>query len=304
MGEFDRNDIKFDSGDSFCAGWLYRPTDVERPPAIVLCHGLGAVREMRLDAFAERFAAEGFAVLAFTYRHFGDSGGEPRQLLDIGKELDDIAAALAYVRSLGDVDADRVALWGSSFGGGNVIEAGARDGKLTAVVAQCPFTDGTASGLTLGLTSTAKITVKALSDKIGGWVGRDPVYAQLSGTRGDAAMMTAHDVVEGYNAIQPEGIDVDNRVAARVALDILKYRPGKSLKKLTCPTLVCVCEKDTVAPAKAAIKFVEQAGDNVELKTYPVGHFDIYLGEPFEKIVADQLEFFQRTLAPQAALAS
>ena len=94
MSGFSREDIKFDSSDSFCAGWLYRPTGVDNPPVIVLCHGLGAVREMRLDTYAERFAAEGYAVLAFTYRHFGDSGGEPRQLLNIGKELDDIAAAL------------------------------------------------------------------------------------------------------------------------------------------------------------------------------------------------------------------
>ena len=50
-------------------------TDVASPPVVVLGHDLGATREMRLDAFAERFAQVGFAALAFTYRHFGDSGG-------------------------------------------------------------------------------------------------------------------------------------------------------------------------------------------------------------------------------------
>ena len=28
-----------------------------------------------------------------------------------------------------------------------------------------------------------------------------------------------------------------------------------------------------------------------EIKRYPVGHFEIYLGEPFERAVADQTEF-------------
>jgi dienelactone hydrolase len=301
MGEFSREDIKFDSGDSFCAGWLYRPTGVENPPVIVLCHGLGAVREMRLDTYGERFAAEGYAVMAFTYRFFGDSGGEPRQLLNIGKELDDIAAALVYVRSLEGVDSSRVALWGSSFGGGNVMEAGARDGGLTCIVAQCPFTDGTASGLTLGLVSTAKMGGLAFADKIAGLLGRGPVYAQLSGSRGDGAMMTAHDVVEGYNAIQPQDVDVDNRVAAGVSLDILVYRPGKSLAKIDCPVLVCICEKDTVAPAKAANKWVGEAGPNVESKSYPYGHFDIYLGDAFEEVIADQIEFLARELAAAPA---
>jgi dienelactone hydrolase len=300
---FSREDIKFDSSDSFCAGWLYRPTGVESPPVIVLCHGLGAVREMKLDAYAERFVAEGYAVLAFTYRHFGDSGGEPRQLLNIGKELDDIAAALAYVRSLDGVDTRRVALWGSSFGGGNVMEAGARDGGLTCIVAQCPFTDGTASGLTLGLVSTAKMTGLAVADKVVSLLGRGPVYAHLSGSRGDGAMMTAHDVVQGYNAIQPDDVEVDNRVAACVSIDILMYRPGKSLAKLTCPTLVCICEKDTVAPAKAAKKFVAAAGPNVESKTYDYGHFDIYLDEAFEEVIADQIDFFAEHLAKTPAAA-
>jgi pimeloyl-ACP methyl ester carboxylesterase len=299
-----REDIKFDSSDSFCAGWLYRPTGVESPPVIVLCHGLGAVREMRLDIYAERFAAEGYAVMAFTYRHFGDSGGEPRQLLNIGKELDDIAAALTYVRSLDGVDTKRVALWGSSFGGGNVMEAGARDGGLTCIVAQCPFTDGTASGLTLGLVSTAKMTGLAVADKIAGLIGRGPVYAHLSGSRGDGAMMTAHDVVQGYNAIQPTDVEVDNRVAAGVSIDILMYRPGKSLATLTCPTLVCICEKDTVAPPKPAIKFAGAAGPNVSHKTYPYGHFEIYLGDAFEEVIADQIEFFAQNLAKAPAPAS
>ena len=43
-----------------------------------MASGLSCVREQRLDAFAERFAAAGYAVLAFDYRHFGASGGSPR----------------------------------------------------------------------------------------------------------------------------------------------------------------------------------------------------------------------------------
>ena len=52
-------------------------------PCVVMAHGFSAVREQRLDAYAERFAAAGLAVLVFDYRHFGASQGEPRQLLSI-----------------------------------------------------------------------------------------------------------------------------------------------------------------------------------------------------------------------------
>ena len=47
----------------------------------VMAHGLGGVRQMRLDAFAERFSSAGYRCLVFDYRHFGAGAGEPRQLL-------------------------------------------------------------------------------------------------------------------------------------------------------------------------------------------------------------------------------
>jgi hypothetical protein len=54
-------------------------------------------------------------VLLFDYRHFGASGGEPRQLLDISRQHADFHRALAYVRDLDWVDPERVGLFGSSF---------------------------------------------------------------------------------------------------------------------------------------------------------------------------------------------
>ena len=119
---------------------------------VILGHGLGATREMRLDAFAERFAQAGIAALAFTYRHFGDSGGQPRQLLSIKRQLADWDAAIAWVKDRRDVDGTRIAVWGSSFGGGHSITVASRHPELKAAVAQCPFTDGLASALALGPT--------------------------------------------------------------------------------------------------------------------------------------------------------
>ena len=91
-----REDVWFTSGDDRISAWLYRPSNggADRTaPLLVMAHGLGAVRTMRLDAYAERFSAAGYACLVFDYRCFGDSEGQPRQLLDIGMQLADWAAA-------------------------------------------------------------------------------------------------------------------------------------------------------------------------------------------------------------------
>lgn len=113
-----RGDVHFESSGIRCAAWHYQPEDGdEAAPCVVMAHGFSATRELRLDAYAERFAAAGFACLVFDYRHFGASEGAPRQLLDIERQLADWRAAIAYARSLRGVDPERIALWGSSFAG-------------------------------------------------------------------------------------------------------------------------------------------------------------------------------------------
>src|SRR5436190_2131382 len=77
-----RTDVTFRSGDDTCAGWLYRPEGEGPYPIMLLAHGFSGVREARLWAYAERFCAAVLAALVFDYRHFGASGGEPRQLRD------------------------------------------------------------------------------------------------------------------------------------------------------------------------------------------------------------------------------
>lgn len=103
-----REDVRFTSGDEECAAWLFRPAVANRlAPCVVMASGLSCVRDQGLDAFAERFAAAGFTALAFDYRHFGGSSGEPRSLVRATRQCDDWRAALAYVRSLKSVDASR-----------------------------------------------------------------------------------------------------------------------------------------------------------------------------------------------------
>lgn len=177
---FTRQDITFPSGDSTCAGWLYLPTGVTSPPVVVLGHGLGATREMRLDAFAERFAQAGIAAVAFTYRHFGDSGGHPRQLLSIKRQLADWDAALAHVKTRSDVDRSRVAVWGSSFGGGHAITVASRHPELRAAVAQCPFTDGLASALALGPLASLRMTPVLARDLATRVRGRAPAMVPIA----------------------------------------------------------------------------------------------------------------------------
>ncbi len=175
-----RLDVEFTSDGTTCRAWLYLPGTSTPAPVVVMAHGLGAVRQMRLDAYAERFTAAGYACLVFDYRHFGASDGQPRQLLDIGCQLSDWSAAIAFARRRADVDGSRIILWGTSFGGGHVLVTAARDPDIAAVIAQCPFTDGLASLLAMYPQSLMKVTLRALADVVGALRKKPPVMVPLA----------------------------------------------------------------------------------------------------------------------------
>jgi len=289
-----RSEIHFNSEGQRCAAWLYLPQRSPPAPVIVMAHGLGGVRQMRLDAFAERFQAAGYACLVFDYRHFGGSEGQPRQLLDVRKQQADWRSAVAFARALPQVDGQRVVVWGTSFGGGHAIHTGATMQGVSAVIAQCPFTDGPASGLAMNPITALRVTSLSIADQLRAWLGAQPLMVESSGDHRSAALMTARDCLSGYlNLVPRGGVPFENRVAARVALQIMAYRPGRLARRLQCPALFCVCENDTVAPATATLRHVRKAPHG-EVRLYQDGHFDIYVGEAFERVVADQLDFLKR----------
>lgn len=110
---FAASDEWFDSGGTRCAARVYRTSAADRElPVVVMAHGFGSPRALRLYAYAEHFAAAGYLVVVFDYRGFGESEGEPRQLLDIRMQHEDWRAALRFARSLDGVDCDRVVAWG------------------------------------------------------------------------------------------------------------------------------------------------------------------------------------------------
>ena len=292
-----RSDVTFLSAGTRCAAWLYRPEESGGGPApcVVLAHGFSGVRDQRLDAFAERFVQAGLAALVFDYRHFGDSDGEPRQLLDIRRQLDDWEAAIAYARALEGVDPSRIAIWGSSFSGGHVMTLAARDPSLAAAVSQVAFADGLITLPALGIGQALRLTREGLRDQLAAIRGRPPHMIAAVGPPGSKSMMNTPDAEPGIRAITPPGSTWRNEVAARIGLHVGSYRPARQAGKIRCPILFCVADNDDVTPPGPVLKAANNA-PRAEVKRYPIGHWDIYIGEGFERAVTDQTNFLKRHL--------
>jgi len=293
--------VEFPAGDSFCAAWLYLPRTAEQAPVpiVVMGHGLGATREMGLAPYAERFVVEGMAVLAFTYRNLGDSGGSQRQVLSMTKQLDDWDAALRYVSGLPEIDAERVAIWGSSLGGGHALAVAARHPELSALVSQCPFTDGLASVRALGVRKTLALTPFVLRDLAAVLRRKKPVTLPVAARPGEVALMSAADALPGMYALVPSGHRWTNEAAARSLLNIARYRPGRAARRIEAPALICISQSDSVAPAGPTERYARQARRG-DVRLYPFGHFEFYLGEAFQTLVQQQTDFLVAHLRPAA----
>jgi dienelactone hydrolase len=293
VGGYTREDVTFDSDGTACAGWLYRPAGVDDPPIVVMAHGFAAIRALRLDAYAARFAEAGYAVLVFDYRGWGDSPGEPRRVLDIRAQQRDWRAGVAYARSIEGVDTSRVVVWGTSFGGGHTLHLAAEDHDIAAVIAQVPHISGPASAFSQPPTLVARLIAAGVWDQIRALFRRQPYRVAAAGYPGDLAMMTSPDAApmairlagDRYEELLPE-----NDVAARIALRVPFYSPGRCAPRITAPTLVQIAERDTVTPFEVALKAAKNI-PNGEIRTYDCQHFEPYLDPYFDTVVADQLAF-------------
>src|SRR4051794_41856179 len=132
-----REKVWFESGGGRCAAW-HHPS--RTGACVVMAAGTGVTKEPGTDRFAERFAAAGFSVLAFDYRHLGESGGEPRQVARISDQLADWRAAIGYAATLPGVE--RVGIWAFSLPGGYIVQLAAEDLGIAAAIAQSANVDG------------------------------------------------------------------------------------------------------------------------------------------------------------------
>lgn len=290
-----REELFFPSGGARCAAWVFRPQGPGPHPCIVMAHGFAAVREARLDAFAARFAQAGIASVVFDYRGFGASEGTPRQWLSVARQLEDYDAAIGFARSLDGIDAQRLAVWGSSFSGGHVLTLGARRNDIAAIVAQVPAADLLAAILNVPVWTNLRLFVLGLVDAVGALFGAAPVHVGVVGLPGALAVMTSPDADPGYRAMLPPHTNWRNEVCARVFTTLAFYRPVRQAHRIAAPLLVCVGEQDAVTPPAPALQAAARARNGQAL-TYPIGHFDIYAGSWFERAVADQIRFLQTVL--------
>lgn len=297
-----REKVRFVSGGAECVAWHYPGTN---QACVIMAAGGAVTKEPGTDPFARRFHEAGFSVLAFDYRHLGESGGHPRQVVPIGEQLEDWQAAIAQAATLPEVDPARLVIWGFSLSGGHVFPVAARNPQLAAAIAQTPLADGPVAARAAARhqkpLAALRTTGRALLDSVGQLIGLRPLLVPLAGEPGTVALLATPDGIDGDRALNPDNAypEWQQTVAARTALSLAFYRPGRHASRIACPLLVLVCDQDQSAlPGPAA----DAAGraPRGELVRMPGGHYEPFL-DGHERAAEAELAFLHRHLSADHA---
>ena len=242
-----------------------------------------------MPGYAERFVAAGLAALAFDYRHWGDSGGEPRRWFSVRGQLDDWREAVAFARTLEGVDPERIALGGMSVAGGHVLLTAAEDPRVAAVVSLVPVADGVAFNMR---PAPAAVAVRGLWRAVREVITRRAVTVPVAGPPGTLAAIAAPEALRGFEGLTA-GSDWRNEVNSSPALAMFRYRPVRRAGDIKAPLLFQVGEHDGMVPFAPIEKAVSMA-PQAQLVRYPMDHFGCFSPEHIDRVAADQIEFLRR----------
>ncbi|MCW2785398.1 MAG: hypothetical protein JWP74_1915 [Marmoricola sp.] len=288
-----RNDFTVEG--TRCAAWLTLPSGQGPFPAVVLVHGLGANHTMKLDQYEQHFAGAGIAVLAFDFRHLGESDGEPRQRVSMRRHRRDVHAALDHLRAHPDIDRTRVGLWGTSLGAMHVVRVAAERPDLAAAVVQCPIVFGPGAAAASGLVPVLQLAPVILTDAGRAALGMSRRYVKIVGEPGDRAIVGAPGAKDGWDSTVSPGGSFVNEITAASALGLVTTTATRHARRVRAPLLVCVSDNEGLMSPRHAITVADRAPRG-ERRHYPLDHFEVYHPPALASLLADQTAFLSRHL--------
>jgi hypothetical protein len=298
-----RKPVTFWSDGTRLAGDVFLPKGIasgEKLPAIVLCHGWGGIKSHLNQGIAPRFAAEGYAVLAFDYRGWGESDGRlvvrgemperdadgnvtvkaqlVREVVDPLDQEEDIDAAITFMEGEPHVDASRIGIWGSSFGASHVIWRAGNDARVKAVVSQVGGYARTGTEL---LDTGAEATAQAI---------------KMQRVRGEIDPMPQAGKVDEFPELR--GVPHPEHIAA--------FRPGDFIDRINVPVQIIQAEKEHYFPVAEhgdwAYEKLKSRGVPVEYHVMKgIGHYDIYRPPALDQAMKLEIAFFEKYLKNAAA---
>ena len=286
--------VSFYSQGCRLMGDLYRPDDLgdgEARAGILLCHGYTGVKDLYLPDNAAALVAEGYVVLAFDYKGWGQSEG-PKSHLNPHGRVADAQAALSFLALQPEVDADRLGIYGTSYGGATVVWLAAVDERVKCTV----------SVVGVGNGRRWMRSVRRPDE----WFD---LLEQSAVDRERRLRTGESSYVERNAVLLPDRQSLDLATAARrnnpsavdtLPLDYvdetLAFNPEWVVDKIAPRAVLFITsDQDRLVPPEESVSLYERAGDPrklVILKGY--GHYEIYSEPAFSEVMRETIAWYQR----------
>jgi hypothetical protein len=304
--------VAFKSKGLNCSGLFYLPdnysaTEGTKLPAIAMAHGIATLKEMGLPQYAERFAAAGFAVLLFDYRHFGDSEGTPREQAFAEDQQEDYRNAITWLQLQPQIDPERIGAWGFSFAGGHVLQVAAFDRRVKCVVAQVPSLSGYLVTQRVNTPLEIDSMRTMLShDRIQRYKTGEVNYLPLVAAPGQPCFFPYEEAREFYGVHQgaSEG-RFENRITFESLERLASFEAATRIEAISpTPMRMILAKKDILIPIDIALSAYARAHEPKSVVFIDGGHLCKSEGANFEIASAAARDWFVQWLKPSNVEAS
>ena len=291
--------IHFYSEGIRLVGDLYYPDDLkpsETRAGIVLCHGYTGVKDMYLPDNARLLNEAGYVVMTFDYKGWGDSEGSRNRLAPYSR-VADVQAALTFLAARPEVDAGRLGIYGTSYGGATVVWTGAVDPRVKCVVSVVGIGHG------------------------GRWMRSvrrpDEFHDLLERSDQDRVRRVREgksEFVKREEILLPDRQSAELAAAARrnnpaavstipleYVAETLEFHPEWVVDKIAPrPVLFITTDDDRLVPPDESLQLYARAGEPkklVVLKGY--GHYEVYTDPAFSEVMKATVAWFRQHLPPR-----
>ena len=277
-------------------GDVYYPDDLspgEKRAGIVLCHGYTGVKDLYLPDNARLLTEAGYVAMTFDYKGWGESEG-PRSRLAPHSRVSDVQAALTFLGTLPEVDAERLGIYGTSYGGATVVWVGAIDPRVRCVVSVVGIGDGARWMRSVRrpdewhdlLERSRKDRVKRALTGQSELIERSEILL-LDRQSAELAQAGRRNNPAAVNAIPLEYVD-----------DTLSFNPEWVVDKIAPrPVLFITTDDDRLVPPEESCELYARAGEPKKLVVLKgCGHYEVYAEPAFGKVMQATLAWYQEFL--------
>ena len=288
--------VEFYSEGFKLVGDVYVPDGLpsgEQRAAVLLCHGYTGVKDLYLPDNAKTLNDAGYVVMTFDYKGWGESEGTRSRLAPYSR-VADVQAAMTYLSIQPEADADRIGLYGTSYGGATVSWTGAVDQRAKCIVSVV--------GIGHGARWMSRVR------RVDEWVDlkeRSKEDREKRATTGES------DYVDRSEILLPDRQSAELAAAARrlnpaavgtIPLeyvdDTIGFNPEWIVDKIyPRPILFITSEDDRLVLPEESEQLYAHAKEPkklVVLKGY--GHYEVYSEPAFSEVMAETLEWYGKYL--------